>query len=242
MPRPQAQFDTKEVAVICNITERMFGPEMRDYGAFIVQGCKPGKRLVRHARVENGNWENGEIEEFECEPGQEYALTEITGRDTRVDIGEKNSRQEFIFATQIANDLVRQFNANIPVTAITEDEEAPGSYAGLFVCKGKTPTKAELEEAHAKLKRFYQGAVSMADSLWEQTHNPIFIDAVMRRAARYLGQLDKPWLFDTKTAEKCPACAEQVKGGAVVCRHCGFILDEAKAKKLGIGKQEKTAA
>ncbi|HLZ90220.1 MAG TPA: hypothetical protein VKQ28_00795 [Candidatus Acidoferrum sp.] len=232
MPRPQIQFDTREIAVICNISEQTMGPVMRDYGAFIVQGCKEGLRLVRHV--------NGEIEEIECEKGQEYALTEITGRDTRVDVGEKNSRLEYVYATQIAEDLVRVMNANVPVGAITDDGEAVASFSGVFLCKGNTPTKTELAEAHAKLKLFYQGSVSMADALWEQHHNPIFIDAVMRRAARSLGLIDKPWLFDTKTAEKCPACAEQVKAGAVVCRHCGFVLDQAKAKKLGIG--EKSAA
>jgi hypothetical protein len=245
MPRPQIKFDTREVAVICNITDRTWGPDMRDYGAFIVLGCKPGQRIISRAELRDGNGKivkKAKTEIVECEPGQEYALTEITGRDTRIDIGEKNSRLEYIYATQIAEDLAKTLNANLLVGNIAGDEDPVQSYSGIFVCEGEVPTKAELAEAHAKLKRFYQGRVSMADASWEQNHNPIFIDAVDRRAARYLNELDKPWLFDTKTAEKCPACAEQVKPGAVVCRHCGFIIDRAKANKLGIGKEEKPAA
>jgi len=209
MPIPQAKYDTREMAVICNITEEEFGPMWFDFGTFVILGKAAGEK---------------------------FALTQVTGRDSRMDIGERNTRTEWVWAKQIADDIVRILNGNQQSDANVEP------FSGVFVCQGQTPTEAELAGAHAKLKRFYEGRLRIADESWERFKNPIFILDVDRRAARYLNKLEKPWLFDTQQETKCPACAENVRAEAVVCRHCGFTLNRKKALALGIIEDESQSA
>jgi len=37
-----------------------------------------------------------------------------------------------------------------------------------------------------------------------------------------------------RPVQECPVCGEPVKVGVAICRHCGAVLDEAKAARYGV--------
>ncbi len=162
----------------------------------------------------------GSVEIEAPAPGQPYALTRITGRNGSIDLGDKRTSEFPITACAIAEDLAREINS----------DSGEGSFHGVFVCAGEKPTDQELSEARARLNAFYQKLVAAADLEWERSHSPLFITDLDRRAARVLG-LDKPWLYDPRVQMECPLCAEKLKPGVAVCKSCGAILDEKRAKE-----------
>jgi hypothetical protein len=156
-------------------------------------------------------------------PGEPYALTRIESSIGVIDLGDKRTMDYAIPARAIAEDIAREINS----------DSGEGSFHGVFVAAGDTPTKEELAEARRKLEEFHRRLVAAADLEWERSHNPLFITDLDRRAARELG-LEKPWLYDPKPLAECPACAEKIKPGVAVCRACGAILDRAKAAQFGL--------
>jgi hypothetical protein len=159
------------------------------------------------------------------EPGQVYAITPIQSCKGVIDLGDRHTMEFPITAREIAEDLAREING----------DSGEGSFHGVFVAEGPGPTEAELADARKKLEAFHRRLVEKADLEWERSHNPMFITDLERRAARELN-LDKPWLYDPKPQDECPACGERIKPGAAVCRTCGAILDREKAAKYGLAK------
>jgi hypothetical protein len=140
-----------------------------------------------------------------------------------MDLGDKRTMEFALTAREIAEDLAREIN----------NDSGEGSFHGVFVATGPEPTDAELAEAQRRLDEFHRKLVAAADLEWERSHNPMFITDLDRRAAREL-KLDKPWLYDPKPQDECPACAEKIKPGVAVCRSCHAILDPAKAAQFGL--------
>ena len=166
------------------------------------------------------------------EPGQPYATTPIHGCKTFMDLGDRHRVDVTMTAREIAEDLANELNG----------DSGEGSFHGVFVAAGLEPTEAELAEARGKLDAFHRRLVETADLEWERSHNPMFITDLERRAAREL-KLDKPWLYDPKPLEECPACGERVKPGVAICRSCRAILDREKAKQFGfVGDDSPVAA
>jgi hypothetical protein len=166
------------------------------------------------------------------EEGEAYAITPIVGCIDHMDLGDRRQMDVKITAREIAEDLARELNG----------DSGEGSFHGVFVAAGSEPTPGELEEARTKLETFQRRQVEIADLEWERSHNPMFITDLERRAAREL-KLDKPWLYDAKPKEECPACGEKIKAGVAVCRTCGAILDREKAAKYGLsGRVEEAGA
>jgi hypothetical protein len=162
--------------------------------------------------------------------GEAYAITTIRGCKGMIDLGDKHKMDYAISAREIAEDLAREINS----------DSGEGSYHGVFVAEGPEPTEAELSEARGKLESFQKRLVEIADLEWERSQNPMFITDLERRAAREL-KLDKPWLYDPKPHEECPACGEKIKPGVAVCRTCGAILDREKAAKYGLAEERAAA-
>src|SRR5437899_2728512 len=135
------------------------------------------------------------------------------------------SRARFTAAREFADDLARELNG----------DSGEGSFHGVFVAAGDSPTDAELADARRRLREFQEKLVAAADLEWERSHNPMFITDLERRAARQLG-LEKPWLYDPKPTIECPVCAERIKPGVAVCRACGAILDREKAARFGLAR------
>ena len=157
------------------------------------------------------------------EGGAAYAVTPIRACKAVMDLGDKRNFEIALSAREIAEDLARELN----------NDSGEGSFHGVFVAAGSTPTDEELADARRRLEDFYRRLVATADLEWERSHNPMFITDLDRRAAREL-KLDKPWLYDPKPQSECPACAEKIKPGVAVCRSCHAILDPAKAAQFGL--------
>jgi hypothetical protein len=155
--------------------------------------------------------------------GEAFAITPIHGCMGVMDLGDKRTLEYRITAREIADDIAREING----------DSGEGSYHGVFVAAGETPTDSELAVARKRLDEFHQRLVSAADLEWERTHNPMFITDLERRAARQLG-VEKPWLYDPRPLADCPVCAEKIKHGVAVCRSCGAILDREKAAQYGL--------
>ncbi len=165
----------------------------------------------------------GSLEIQSPQSGEAYAVTPVRSCRGVIDLGDKRTMEYAISAREIADDIARELNG----------DSGEGSFHGVFVASGETPTDAELAEARGRLKEFQQKLVAAADLEWERSHNPMFITDLERRAARQLA-LEKPWLYDPKPMVECPVCAERIKPGVAVCRACGAILDRAKAAQFGL--------
>jgi hypothetical protein len=173
----------------------------------------------------------GSLEVRSPEPGEAFAITPIRGCMGVMDLGDKRIMEYRITAREIADDIAREING----------DSGEGSFHGVFVAAGDSPTDAELEEARRRLDEFHRRLVAAADLEWERSHNPMFITDLERRAAREL-RLEKPWLYDPKPLADCPVCAEKIKPGVAVCRSCGAILDREKAAQFGlVAREEKSA-
>lgn len=164
-------------------------------------------------------------------PGQLFAVTPIRACRGAVDMGDRHTMEFAITAREIAEDIARELNG----------DSGDGSFHGVFVAAGTQPTEAELADARARLDGFHRKLVAAADLEWERSHNPMFITDLERRAARELA-LDKPWLYDPKPHQECPACAEKIKPGVAVCRSCGAILDREKAARFGLVPKDDDAS
>jgi hypothetical protein len=173
----------------------------------------------------------GSLEVRSPEPGEAFAITPIRGCTGVMDLGDKRIMEYRITAREIADDIAREING----------DSGEGSFHGVFVAAGDSPTDAELEDARRRLEDFHRRLVAAADLEWERSHNPMFITDLERRAAREL-RLEKPWLYDPKPLADCPVCAEKIKPGVAVCRSCGAILDREKAAQFGLVAREEKAA
>jgi hypothetical protein len=171
----------------------------------------------------------GSLEVHSPKPGEPFALTTIRGCTAFMDMGDKRQIDIRISAREIAEDIAREINA----------DSGEDSFHGVFVAAGPAPTEAELADARRKLEEFQRRLVAAADLEWERTKNPLFISDLERRAARQLG-LEKPWLYDPRPLEECPACGEKIKPGVAVCRSCGAILDREKAAQFGLVAPKRT--
>jgi hypothetical protein len=170
----------------------------------------------------------GSLQIVSPQNGEAFAITPIRGCMGVMDLGDKRLMEYRITAREVAEDVAREING----------DSGEGSFHGVFVAAGETPTESELADARGRLEEFQRRLVAAADLEWERTRNPMFITDLERRAARQLS-LEKPWLYDSKPLAECPVCAEKIKHGVAVCRSCGAILDREKAAQYGLGLQEK---
>jgi hypothetical protein len=171
----------------------------------------------------------GSLEIRSPQPDEPYAITPIRGCTAVMDLGDKRTMDIRITAREVAEDIARELNG----------DSGEGSFHGIFVAAGPTPTEEELSDARRRLEEFQRRLVAAADLEWERTKNPMFITDLERRAARQLG-LEKPWLYDPKPLADCPVCAEKIKPGVAVCKSCGAILDPEKAAQYGLGRAART--
>jgi hypothetical protein len=171
----------------------------------------------------------GSLQILSPESGEAFAVTPIRGCVSLMDLGDKRTTDIRITAREVAEDIARELNG----------DSGEGSFHGVFVAAGETPTEAELADARRRLEEFQSRLVAAADLEWERTRNPMFITDLERRAARQL-KLEKPWVYDANPLAECPVCAEKIKHGVAVCRSCGAILDREKAAQYGFVTHEKS--
>jgi hypothetical protein len=148
--------------------------------------------------------------------GEAYSLLLITSRGDAIDLGDNRRFPFTISARDIAEDLLQDLQDH-----------------GVFVCAG--PTTEELSVVGARRDDFYQRLVTDGDTMWARGHSVREISDLHRRAAISLGS-EREWVHVPVRMADCPACAEKVKPGVAVCRHCRAILDQEKAAKHGLGR------
>jgi hypothetical protein len=166
----------------------------------------------------------GSLQIISPQDGEAFAITPIRGCQGSMDMGDRRMVEYRVTAREVAEDIAREING----------DSGEGSFHGVFVAAGETPTEGELADARRRLEEFQRRLVATADLEWERTRNPMFITDLERRAARQL-KLEKPWVYDSKPLAECPVCAEKIKHGVAVCRSCGAILDREKAAQYGLG-------
>ena len=155
-----------------------------------------------------------------CAKGQAYALLLITSRGDALDLGDNRRFPFTISAREIAEDLLQDLHDH-----------------GIFVCAGARPTPEELRIAVERRDAYYQRLVGDGDTMWARGHSFREISDLHRRAAIALG-VEREWAYVPMRMVDCPACAEKVKPGVAVCRHCHAILDAEKASKHGLGGRQ----
>jgi len=158
-----------------------------------------------------------------CAPGQACALLTIYGRTELYDMGDDRKGERYWPARVIARSVLAEHNPDADLRRY-----------GVFICAGDVPLDSELRDAALRRDAFFYEQVQQADALYARTPNrPELISDVQRRAARQLG-LDRPWLVKIAPMQECPVCGDPIKMGVAVCRHCGAVLDEAKAARFGL--------
>src|SRR5579859_4308740 len=98
MARPKpAKEQAVQIAVICNLTEQSFA-EQRTYGVYPVLPVIPGIQYIGRCAARRKGLEKAELVDAPgmpkeilnyCEPGEEFALTEIMDARAARDMGEK---------------------------------------------------------------------------------------------------------------------------------------------------------
>lgn len=158
-----------------------------------------------------------------CTPGEEYHATRIDTAIDQMDIGDKRSIRVEIFGEDIAKDAVRMVNSDIG-----EGE----SFAGVFFSYTQEPDAKELKAAKEKWTAINKKWVVEGRALYAQAHRVEIIPAYCRKAVKELG-LEEEWAYDPRQMSDCPAgCGEKVAPSAAICKGCGAVIDEEKARKF----------
>lgn len=117
-----------------------------------------------------------------------------------------------------------------------------GEWLGLFWTMNEVPTVAEVAQAEAKLKEYYQLIYTQGAQLIEQKM-PESQDPILRMRERKnyneaaVGLGYKPLFGEGEVRRAaCPECGEEVREGAKFCKHCNQAIDEVsvamRARKL----------
>jgi hypothetical protein len=123
---------------------------------------------------------------------------------------------------------------------------------GVFAIPGEFNKTNILKYVHADGRSFQQllnaarewqmsywtDIMNEADYFWSASNgNPKAIPADAKLAAKILGiEKTKPWMSNVVASElvNCKACGEMINPAFPVCKHCHHIIDEKRAKELGI--------
>lgn len=152
-----------------------------------------------------------------CAKGEPCALLLVSARGDALDLGDNRKFPFTISAREIAADLVQDLENH-----------------GVFVCAGPRPDDAELARAVSLRDAWYKQLVFEGDQMWARSHNYREISDMHRRAVLALG-LEREWAYVPQKMDDCPVCGEKIKSGVALCRHCGAVLDRAKAELHGMG-------
>lgn len=139
---------------------------------------------------------------------------------------------------QMAESIIKDWAIGLP--GCNMGDAMPGLFfvPGAFIkeeIKKKFP--AEIIAARAKQNGYWKELVKLADVMWARTNgNPLSVSDEARTGATKLGLKDKAWMSDLFSYEKiaCKACGQLVNPNFPVCANCKTIINEARAKELGL--------
>lgn len=156
--------------------------------------------------------------------GEVFTSMPIAGRLEHIDQGDEKYSQQITEATDIAEDLARQANEGILVPTGMD------SFMGVFVSPTEKPSAALIANNQARMTEFWNGQVQLGDQYWDDPRDHKNISSLMRRAAKATGQT-RPWTYQVTKMDSCPACGDSIPAGLAICKSCGALLDEEKARK-----------
>lgn len=156
--------------------------------------------------------------------GQAFTSMKIQGRLEHIDQGDEKYTQQITDASEIAADLAGQANDGILVP------EGIESFMGVFVSPTEEPSAKLLAAMTEKLMAFWVAQVQLGDQFWDDPKDHKNISSLMRRAAKATRQT-RPWTYEVKSMTTCPACSSSIPHGLAICKDCGALLDEEKARK-----------
>jgi hypothetical protein len=144
---------------------------------------------------------------------------------------------------QVAKAVVTDFN-------IAQLEAGPACHPGLFWSIGEwTPELIVQDQSMMEKLRdieeiqntWFEKLVALADDDWEKTRQHFCISDTQRFAAKHLDPGNtrmRPWILNKPPEIKeiktkvCGACGSDVPDMAVICRYCGFVLDQDRYAKM----------
>lgn len=149
--------------------------------------------------------------------------TEKTGREPNPEGGEPRRTVIPLPSTAIARDLISHVIQNGPCGS------TPGHSLGIGVIEGPEPTKEELEKLNRAQINYLRTVV--ADGQRLSVVEPQSIQQLHRIAVDYLGLgAQHGWAASATShqlqTKPCPACAEEIRLAAVICKHCRTDLRE----------------
>lgn len=132
----------------------------------------------------------------------------------------------FIPVDMVVEDLVREWTFG-------RHGATDGVGPGIMQIVGESPTQPEIISAFERQGEYCSWLVQDGDLLFAQQDFK-GIGQVHKLAAVWLRE-DRPWMrkLGQETPVQCPACREEIKLGAVLCKHCSTNIPEflAKARK-----------
>ena len=199
-------------AVIASISDQEFHSDQAGLGLYTIPAC-PSAAADQPATA-----------------GAPYSLLTIYGRTELYDMGDDRKGERYWAARVIAKSVLAEHNPDADLRRY-----------GVFLCAGDVPLDSELRDAALRRDAYFYEQVEQADALYARAPNrPEMISDVQRRAARLLG-LDRPWLVKIAPMQECPVCGDPIKIGVAICRHCGAVLDEAKAARYSVHRAPELA-
>lgn len=136
----------------------------------------------------------------------------------------------------------------LPTELAQEVEREYRDTGGVFWYHGDgEPPAEELAAAKERQMAWYRREYQKAVDAWSRYHQYKFITDRQRDAARALYQTGElaelpEWMTITRAQSQhatCPACGEDVRREARLCRHCGFHIDSTWMKEHGAEQAER---
>lgn len=125
-----------------------------------------------------------------------------------------------ISAASVAENLIQRWSNGL---IGTKDGLGPG----IMICAGLEPTPEEIDVVNQRQSDYFSSLINEADTLFGREEFTAITDT-HRLAADWMGVNDREWAKPITRVEMraCPACAEQIRGAAKVCRWCHTDLRE----------------
>ncbi|MFZ0701872.1 MAG: zinc ribbon domain-containing protein [Candidatus Acidiferrales bacterium] len=141
------------------------------------------------------------------------ALLVVTPRGDVIDLGDNRRFPFTISPRDIAEDIFQDLEQH-----------------GIFVCAAERSTEDELTSAREGRDAWFRQLIAEADEMWARGHSYREISDMHRRASLAM-KLDREWAYVPQRNVECPACGEQLRAGAAICKHCNAVLDAERAAK-----------
>lgn len=158
-------------------------------------------------------------------------------------------RDTYAFNRNYSAPGVQLYPAHIPASVVAENlvqrwknghvGAKEGLGPGIAICAGDTPTPDEVESVRVRQEEYFRTLIHEADSLFAK-EGGLNIRDDHRMAADWMGTQERPWFKAIKAAAmvRCPACAEEIRAEAKLCRFCrtniaDFLAASEKPVKAG---------